>query len=706
MKKNKKNFEKFTKRAVHKRRDRDAARRELLRAVEATGTDVSAARLHLSYDDGRRARVDSRASRDEIRTRGVFSSSRGDFGFVTPLEGGTDIFIPGGKCRGAIDGDLVEIVYHKYTDRFGAERTDGRVTRIVEYGRKTVIGTVTEEYYRHGRRRYRRYVLIPDENNIGIRPEIMELSGAYDGDKAEVILRRDENSPLLCDVVRVFGESESREANYAAILAEEGITVDFTPTELEEAARVSAMPVSDVGRVRRDREIIFTIDGEGAKDLDDAVSLRRLPDGGWRLGVHIADVSEYVTERTALDRLAMARGTSVYFVDKVVPMLPPALSNGSCSLNAGEDKYTLSAVIDLDASGAIRSLKLEPSVIRSRVRGVYSEVNAILADTADKNIKAKYREVMPTLLKMHELYELLAKRAELRGYIDFDAPEAELILDKEGGVCEIRRRERGIAERMIEQFMLTANEAVARELHRREIPCVYRIHEAPPPDKLSDFITFTGNLGLKSARLSQDGIDAKNLAALLSEAEEKGIAEPVSYAMLRSMAKAKYSEILSPHFGLGIDCYCHFTSPIRRLSDLVTHRIIKRVLVDGKRPEQYASMAKRAATAATEGELRAVAAERRLENLYKVLSMADRIGEQFDARVSGVASFGMFCALDNTCEGLVPISTLPGEFFYDEKNISLRSRDRIFRIADPVRVTLTEVDIIGGKLAFELVDED
>lgn len=704
MKKSKKNFEKFTKRATHKRRDKDAARRELLRAIAATGTESEGVRIRLTSDEGRRARTDSRRGNDEIRTRGVFSASRGEFGFVAPLDGTPDVFIPAGKCHGAIDGDLVEIVYHKYTDRYGAERTDGRVTKIVEYGRKTLIGTVTEEYYRHGRRRYRRYILIPDESGVGIRPEIDLLGGACDGDKVEALLRRDGFGPVSCDVVRLFGSTESKEANYAAILADVGIVTDFSPEELAEARSVAKSPITDDGRVRRDREIILTIDGEGAKDLDDAVSLRRLPDGGWRLGVHIADVSEYVRERTPLDRCATSRGTSVYFVDKVVPMLPPELSNGACSLNAGEEKYTLSATIDLDAEGAIKALRLEPSVIRSRLRGVYSEVNALFDGTADADLRAKYREVTPTLMKMRELYELLAARSARRGYIDFDAPEAELILDTEGGVCEIRRRERGVAERMIEQFMLTANEAVARELHSRGIPCVYRVHEAPPPDKLSDFLTFAQNLGLSVGRLSREGASAEGLSALLSEAEERGVFDAVSYAMLRSMSKAKYSETLLPHFGLGIDCYCHFTSPIRRLSDLVTHRIIKRVLVDGKRPEQYTSLAKRAAAAATEGELRAITAERRIENLYKALYMKERIGESFDARVSGVASFGMFCILENTCEGLVPMSELPGEFFYDEKNLSLRSRDRVYRIADPVRVTLTEVDVIAGKLAFTLAD--
>jgi ribonuclease R len=393
----------------------------------------------------------------------------------------------------------------------------------------------------------------------------------------------------------------------------------------------------------------------------------------------------------------------VYFTDKVVPMLPPALSNGSCSLNAGEEKYTLSAIIDLDREGNITGLSLEPSIIVSRVRGVYSEVNKLLSGEADREIKTKYKAVLPTIVRMKELYELLLKKSQKRGYLDFDAPEAEIILDEEGAPCDIIKRERGISERMIEQFMLCANEAVATYLYKEQIPCVYRVHEKPMPDKLSAFLTYAHNLGLDTRVISREEPSSKEFAALLKMADEKGIMPQLSYSMLRSMAKAKYSDVRSGHFGLGIADYCHFTSPIRRLSDLATHRIIKRVLVDKKRPELYSGYARRAATAATEGELRALQAERRIENLYKCIYMSEHIGETFPAVVSSVTSFGLFAMLDNTCEGLIPISELPGLFTYDEGNVTLRSADRIYHLADQIEIRVEECDIIRGKLRFSIV---
>ncbi len=700
MKTKKRDFNKFTKRNTHKRRAKEAAKAELIRALAATGKNYTGVRLgtgDLSHE---------RYRREHMHTRGVFSSSKSGFGFVTPEGGGRDIFIPEHKTLGAIEGDLVEITYQVFRDRLGEEKTEGRVKKIIEYGRKTLIGTLSEEYMRHGRRRYRTYVLLPDEARIPLRPTVRELMGAHPGDKVEALILRDGSREPECDVVRVFGDSESREANYEAILADSEIVTDFTPDELKEAENVARLPLNPEGRVVREREIIFTIDGEGAKDLDDAVSLVRLSGGGFRLGVHIADVAEYVREKTPLDRAAMCRGTSVYFTDKVVPMLPPSLSNGACSLNAGEDKYALSAVIDLTGTGEIKGVRLEPSIIRSRVRGVYSEVNKIFDGTADKALLSKYREVIPALSKMRELYEILLEKSRRRGYLELDTPESEIRLDKDGHPTEIVKRTRGIAERMIEQFMLTANEAVATRLTAENIPCVYRVHEPPPEDKLSEFVTYAHNLGFDTSVITREAADAGDFGKLLFAADERGLLLPVSYTMLRAMAKAKYSEHRAPHFGLGIDTYCHFTSPIRRLSDLATHRIIKRVLIEGKRPAAYAGYARRAAAAATEAELRALAAERRIENLYKVIYMSGHVGEHFPAIVSGVTQFGMFCQLDNTCEGLVPISELPGMFIYDEKNLTLYSRDTVYRVGDEVEVCLEEADIIRGKLRFSLVTRE
>ena len=702
MKMKKKDFDKFTKRNVHKRRSKEAARRELLRAVNEVGVKYDGVKIGSAIDlsDGKR----SRGGRDEIVTRGIFRGSKSAFGFVSLEEGGEDIFIPANYVNGAIDGDFVEISYRKYNDYDGKEKTEGRVKKIIEYGRKTIIGTLYERRVRHGRRNMRELYLEPDDPKIMLHPVVLDGGAAELGDKVEVLIRRG-GGYLTADVIRVFGDTESVGANYDAILAECEIITDFTPDELNLAEELAQEKISLDGRVDRRDEVIFTIDGEGAKDLDDAVSLRRLAGGKWRLGVHIADVSHYVRERTALDRCVMARGTSVYFTDKVVPMLPRALSNGACSLNSGEKKYTLSAIIDLDGEGNILETKLEESVIVSRVRGVYSEVNALLSGGAGADLKKKYKEVLPTLQKMHELYLVLLEKSKKRGAIDFDADEAEIILDDEGRPAQIIKRERGDAERMIEQFMLTANEAVATYLTEHQIPCVYRIHEQPPAEHFDNFLSYAESLGLDTRTVSREKPTPKELSALLSLAEEKGIAFAVSYSMLRAMAKAKYSEKNEGHFGLGIDKYCHFTSPIRRLSDLATHRIIKKVLFEGKRAEQYASYARRAAVAATEGELRAISAERRIEDLYKVIFMSERVGEEFLAQVSSITSFGLFCMLDNTCEGLVPISEMPGVFTFDERNITLRSRYEVYHVADKIRVKLEEANMQRGKLRFSIIEK-
>ena len=704
MKKTKKDFEKFKKRNVHKRKAKDKSREAIEQAIKSTGVDYYGYKLINALDEGRRARSSSKPHRDEIVECGIFSSSKSGYGFVTRESGGDDIFIPQGKTLGAIDGDFVEVIYHVYENRFGEEKTEGRIRKIIEYGRKTVVGTAVEEWVRYGKRRYCTVILQPDDPSLGSKFAINDTEVDFEtGDKILGRILRNGASVPECIVIDSFGDSESREANYAAILAESDIPVDFSKEELAEAERLAAIPLSTDGRVVRS-EIILTIDGEGAKDLDDAVSLRKLPGGKWRLGVHIADVSEYVREKTALDRVVMARGTSVYFTDKVVPMLPPALSNGACSLNAGEDKYTLSAIIDLDSDGNIVALSLEPSIIRTRVRGVYSEVNKILSGEADKALLAKYREVAPTLEKMLELYEILLKKSRGRGYLDFDAPEAEIVLAPDGSVVDIVKRDRGVSERMIEQFMLCANEAVATYLYNNKIPCVYRIHERPMPDKLSEFLTYAHNLGLDTRVVNHDEPEAKEFSILLGMAEEKGILPQVSYSMLRSMAKAKYSEIKSSHFGLGIENYCHFTSPIRRLSDLATHRIIKKVISEGKRPEMYAGYARRAAVAATEAELRALNAERRIENLYKCVYMSDHIGEIFAAKVSSITSFGLFAMLDNTCEGLVPISEMNGVFTYDERTVTLRSRDQSYHLADDIFIRVEECDMSRGKVRFSIAE--
>lgn len=709
--KNKRIQRKITKVNTHKRKSKERARLSLLRAIEESGVGTDGLKISFSRDNGRRGRVSSTPHRDEYVVTGSFSSSKSGFGFITPDAEFSDIcdrdiFIPEDKTLCAIDGDRVEAIFHFYLSRSAENKTEGRVTKIIEYGRRSLIGTVTKarSEYRSSRRTPERYVLIPDDLKISFTPVINELMDAGEGDKVEaLIVRSRDRRDISCNVIFNFGKASSKSANYEAIISECEIPTDFSEIELLEAELNSKAPISDEGRVRRS-EIIFTIDGEDAKDLDDAVSLRKTS-SGWLLGVHIADVSVYVPEKSALDRAVMARGTSVYFTDKVIPMLPTALSNGACSLNAGEEKYALSALISLDKEGEIKSVKIEPSIIKSRVRGVYSEVNSLFDKSADSLTLKKYREVIPTLIKMRQLYRILEEKSKLRGAMELESSEAKILLDENGNPCEIIKAERGEAERLIEQFMLTANEAVARFLSEKQIPCVYRIHENPPPDKLSDFLSYMHNLGFDTSLISRDKAEPSDFSRLLKAAEEKGLMLPVSNTMLRAMAKAKYSKKRSRHFGLALDYYCHFTSPIRRLSDLATHRIIHKVLFENKRAESYEKYASIAAAAATEAEIRAISAERRIENLYKVIYMSDKIGKEFFGVISSVASFGFFVELENTSEGLVPIEELFGFFTFDEKTLTIRSRDFSYRIGESVRVRLEEADVIRGKLRFSVVQE-
>lgn len=700
MKRTDKSFKKFSSRS----KARERSHRELMKIVEET--NVGARALKINFTDEPYGRGSQKGK--DIFAEGVFRDSAAGYGFVS-VEGETrDVFIPESQTLDAIDGDKVKIRYHKFLSGFGEEKTEGRILEVLEVGRKTVIGTVESDVVRIHKRRINRLYLIPDDVKISKRIFLRFDGDARVGDKVMAKLIRGtgySSYTLEADVISNFGKSESREANYLAILADCEIDTDFTDDELNQAKEASLEKIDTEGRTVRD-EIIFTIDSESAKDLDDAISLTVKDDGTYTLGVHIADVSHYIKEKTALDRLVMARGTSVYFTDKVVPMLPPSLSNGACSLNPGEKKYTLSALIELDASANILSVKIEPSVIVSRVKGIYSEINRIFNGAADSYIKEKYADCLDTLSCMHSLYEKLLEKSHKRGAVELESAEAEILLDESGVPVDIIKRERGDAEKMIEQFMLTANEAVATLMLNEGIPCVYRVHEPPPADKFSDFLSYAANLGFDTRSISAENPEPKALAALIEKAKLKGIGEAVSYACLRSMSKAAYSEIHRSHFGLGIENYCHFTSPIRRLSDLATHRIIHKVILEGKPREKFKSYAKRAAAAATEGELRALSAERRIENLYKVIYMRERVGEVFTAMITSVTSFGLFATLENTCEGLIPISTIDGSFVFDEKNITLRNDKTYYRIGDMIRVKLEEADIMRGKLRFSLVTEE
>ena len=637
---------------------------------------------------------------------GVFSGTPRGFGFVLP-DGETgreaDLFIPAGKTGGALDGDRVSVRYRRGFE----SRAEGEVISILEEKRKTLIGVLVAgralSFGRHSSRdRFRSgWYLIPDDRNVPGEFPVCPSPDADPGDRVEIVLPGRRGG--VCKISRVFGRSTDRRANCDAILASCGIEPEFDPEAVREAEFAAKEPIGEDGRLDLSDEPIFTIDGADAKDLDDAISLKNLPDGGFLLGVHIADVSSYVRPGSSLEKDAFRRGTSVYFVDRVVPMLPVGLSNGACSLNANEPKRALSALIRLSPDGAILDCEVKKTVIVSRVRGVYTEVNSLFDLGESSPFYPKYRAVCPVLCRMRELYRLLETRAAARGSLSLDRPEPVFSLDDAGDPVGISLRERGDAEKLIEQFMLTANEAVATLLHERGIPCVYRIHEDPDPLKLAIFKNAAAHLGLDVSGIDLANPDKSVFSALLSEAEEKGVSEQISLALLRAMAKARYEDAPHRHFGLGIDLYCHFTSPIRRLSDLATHRIISEVLLGASSPRRFSGYAKIAAKAATEAELRALDAERKIEAVYKALYLEKHIGEVFDARVSSLASFGLFAELGNTCEGMIPLLDLPGTYIYNEQDAALVGGKITFRLGDPVSVRVEEVDALAGRVRFSLV---
>lgn len=624
---------------------------------------------------------------------GVFFEQKGDV-----LLKENKYFVEAEDCGGALNGDTVRV---KLLNR----RSDVRVTEIIEREIETLVGVYRTEsgdkgYVRADSSKLRFDVLIK-ENRSNKEPS--------NGDKVAVKLIRypryvgDEAVGI---VTEVFGDSRMRAANYNAVLYEKGIITEF-PEEAELEAELCGkdIPLAD-NRVDLRNEIIFTIDGEDAKDLDDAISVRK-NGSDYVLGVHIADVSHYVKEGSALDKSAIERGTSVYFSDKVVPMLPVALSNGICSLNSGVDRYTLSVIIDIDKFGEIKCARPCKAIINSKVRGVYSEVNALISGEADDNLKAKYASVLNgTLDNAVELYGVLKKKSVRRGALDLDSAEAKIVLDSHGEPCDIIKRSRGIAEMIIEQFMLCANEAVAEYLTNKNIPCVYRIHEKPDNEKVMSFVRFAHNLKLSPPYLKKDNVSAGYFGGILDKARENGVGFAVSQMLLRSMQKAKYSENNCGHFGLASSCYCHFTSPIRRYPDLAVHRILTVALTENSSAvsKKYSAYAKMAAKKSSETELRALEAERAIDDLYKTIYMSKKIGEVCDAVVSSVTPFGLFCMLDNTCEGLIPISKIDGHIYYDRENITLSVNGRIYHIGDCLKIRVEVADISTQRVDFSFAD--
>ena len=640
---------------------------------------------------------------------GKFVAHRKGFGFVESDEEYTqDLFIPAADVNGAMHNDrVVAEITKPATDE---RRAEGAIIKVLEREITKVVGEFqsnkTFGFVIADEKKFNQDIYIPKKY----------FSGAKDGDKVVVQItvwpqagRKPEGK-----IIEVLGPKGEKEVEILSIIRAHGLPEEFPKKVLEEAQKV-AVPISqeEIDRRLDIRDLnIFTIDGEDAKDLDDAISIERLSNGNFKLGVHIADVTHYVHEKSKLDKEALKRATSVYLVDTVIPMLPKTLSNGVCSLNPHEDKLTLSVFMEIDRNGNVKQYDIKETIINSKARMTYTEVSDIL-ENDDVELKAKYSHVAEDFKTAEVLAKILMERRSRRGAIDFDFPEAKIILTPEGKVSDIKEYERRISNRIIEEFMLITNETVAEHYFWLNIPFVYRIHETPSPEKMQELGKFVSTFGY-TIKGDLEEVHPKALQSIISAIKGKREEEAISTIMLRSLKQARYSPECSGHFGLAAQYYSHFTSPIRRYPDLQIHRIMKEHLnnkINKKRQEQLVNIVDYASTQSSERERAADLAERDVKDYYKAVYMEDKVGEEFDGVVSSVTSFGMFIELPNTVEGLSRLANMGDDYYiYDEMTYTIigeRTR-KTYRIGDPVRIKVANVNVdlreIDFKILYKLED--
>lgn len=620
------------------------------------------------------------------------------FAFLIPDEGGEDIYIPSAGTNGAMHNDRVVV------RRLGAEggKAEGEVIRILQRHNNTVVGTF-EKGKGHS-------FVIPDEKRLNwdifVNPE--DYSGAVDQEKVVVEITRWPRGRKNPEgrIIQRLGNKDTPGTDILSIIYQHGLPLEFPKAALTEAATCPQFlaPGDMAGRQDFRHLDIVTIDGAGAKDLDDAINLT-LTDTGYSLGVHIADVSHYVTPGSALDSEAKNRGTSAYLVDRVIPMLPEQLSNGICSLNPKQDRLTTSLVMSIDGHGEVTGYNFYKGVIRTKARMTYDEVQRILVHR-DSALSEKYKELVPQLRSMEELAKILTRKREKRGAIDFDFPETEVELDSLGKPTAITPRPRTIADRIIEEFMLVANETVAMHFALLEQPFIYRIHERPAVERVKELNGFLHNFGYH-IKGNPKSLHPKALQKVLAKAKSERYYPLVSTVTLRSLRQARYSDQNEGHFGLAAEYYTHFTAPIRRYPDLLVHRFISYWLGEPHSRSWKAQLKelKELAGHCSRRERRAAEAERESVDAKKVEYMEAFLGESFAGIISGVTAFGLFVELENSVEGLVHISTIHDDYYrFNEKQYSLigERKKKIYRLADPVTVKLVKVNKDARTLDFIL----
>ncbi len=624
---------------------------------------------------------------------GVLKATAGGAAFIVP-ESGDDYFVPMTGRMGAMHNDRVMARVVK--SAHGDKRGEAEVLQVLRRANGRIVGV------------YRRIpgggIVTADERKLGaiFVPQGCER-GAWDGCKAvvDIVHYPDERRDIEGKVTEVLGDQGETEAEILSIIRALGIRDVFPPQVRAEADGVASKMAEGLEhRLDLRDETIFTIDGADAKDLDDAVSISRLPNGHWKLGVHIADVSHYVKRGGAIDNEAWKRGTSVYLLNTVIPMLPERLSNGVCSLHPGEDRMTLSCNMELDEHGGAVSVEMAESVIHSKARLTYDEVNAVL-EQDDAETKTRIAPVVEKLLLADDLRKVLNHRRMARGAIDLDIDEPHILLDEKGMPIEVTARYRGRAHKLIEEFMLAANEAVALWLEEMGMPVLFRVHEPPDGEKMAELAVFLKNLGYGAKGLRHDP-HPKALQAVLSEVKDSAHESVIARIMLRSMKKAKYSTVNAGHFGLAAKYYCHFTSPIRRYPDLMVHRMIRAAL-RGEAATSFEGVAEQAAVQSSEAERTAMEAERAVDNLKMTEFMANKVGEEFDGVISGVTEFGVFVELPNLIEGLIRMTELQDDYYdMDKRTYSLvgRHTGRRLSLGDKTRVRVASVDVAARQINF------
>ncbi len=624
-----------------------------------------------------------------------------NFAFVMLEDGTSDIFIPGRFTKGAMPGDDVLVEKFEHPRVEGSD--EGAILAILTE-KNDLVGTVRRV---EGRLRF-----VPDDCPAITMPLARDCEGgAKDGDKVavEILNRGNRQEDHRVGVAMRFGSSDEAKRCAKALLYAKDIRTRFPDKVRDEAKKFEGAEVSEKdceGRMDLRTLPIFTIDSAETKDIDDAISLTRTSDGGFELGVHIADVSNYVKPGTELDNEAFSRATSVYYADQVVPMLPKALSNGICSLNENELRLAFSCLMRLDKEGNLTDYRFVKSIIRSRVKGVYSEINALLAGTADAEIKAKYADVIDQLPAMKELYGHRARLRKERGCMDIESGEVKLILDENGRCIDVKKRTSGESESMIEEFMLLANQCAAHFARVKQIPFVYRVHEEPNAEKLERLHALLQACGIND-HFAKDVPAPKELSAILEGVRGTPYEQIINTGMLRCMSKALYEEKPKGHYGLVLKDYAHFTSPIRRYSDLAIHRIMTDMLKGTEKETmilRYTDFAERASKQSSEREVIAMQIERKAEDCYKAEYARRHLGECYEGTISGVTQRGLFIELDNGVEGFVPASSLTpsGTSLTEGVRLTDPASGKTWSLGDKMMITIVRADVNLGKIDFEV----